>query len=68
MIGPVSRTDATPSRRDNRLDDAVAEYLLAAEAGRAPDRREFLRDTPTSPASWPRSSTTRTASVGWPAR
>ena len=46
MIVPVSRTDATPSRRDQRLDEAVAEYLLAAEAGRAPDRREFLARYP----------------------
>src|SRR6188474_3439727 len=31
-----------PSDSDERLDEAIAEYMQAAEAGRAPDRREFL--------------------------
>jgi serine/threonine protein kinase len=46
MIVPASRPDAESAPREQRLDEAVAEYLLAAEAGRPPDRREFLARHP----------------------
>jgi serine/threonine protein kinase len=46
MCALVMRYSATPSshtlRRDRRLNAAIAEYLQAIEAGRAPDRRDFL--------------------------
>ncbi len=42
MIGPASRPGPALSEREARLDSAIAEYLQAAEIGRAPDRREFL--------------------------
>src|SRR5579884_2573355 len=32
----------TPPCRDERVNEAIAEYLEAAEAGRAPDREVFL--------------------------
>jgi eukaryotic-like serine/threonine-protein kinase len=35
-------TSPSALRRERRLNAAIAEYLQAAEAGRAPDRREFL--------------------------
>jgi eukaryotic-like serine/threonine-protein kinase len=35
-------TSPSALRRERRLNAAIAEYLEAAEAGRAPDRREFL--------------------------
>jgi eukaryotic-like serine/threonine-protein kinase len=37
-----SMTSPSAQRRERRLNTAIAEYLQAAEAGRAPDRREFL--------------------------
>ncbi len=46
MIVPSSRPDPSQSDRERRLDEAIAEYLLAAEAGRAPDRRAFLARYP----------------------
>jgi serine/threonine-protein kinase len=33
----------TASRRERRLNAAIAEYLKAVQAGRPPDRREFLQ-------------------------
>jgi WD40 repeat protein/predicted Ser/Thr protein kinase len=36
----------SPAGRDERVNDAVAEYLEAAEAGRAPGREEFLARHP----------------------
>ena len=46
MIVPSSRPDPSLSDRERRLDEAIAEYLLAAEAGRVPDRRAFLARYP----------------------
>ena len=46
MIVPASPANADSAPRDQRLDEALAEYLLAAEAGRTPDRREFLARHP----------------------
>ncbi len=46
MVATVSRPEPSPPDRERRLDEAIAEYLLAAEAGRAPDRREFLARYP----------------------
>src|SRR5918911_331340 len=36
----------TPSAREERVNEAVAAYLEAAEAGRAPGREEFLAPPP----------------------
>src|SRR5262245_32293192 len=46
MTVPVSRSNPDHSERQRRLDSALAEYLRAAEAGQAPDRREFLARHP----------------------
>ena len=46
MIGPVSRPSRDSSDRERQLDSAIAVYLQAVEAGRAPDRREFLAQHP----------------------
>ncbi len=46
MIATMSRPDPSLPERERRLDEAIAEYLMAAEAGRAPDRREFLARYP----------------------
>jgi hypothetical protein len=46
MIGPVSRPTPDSSERERQLDSAIADYLQAVEAGRAPDRREFLARHP----------------------
>jgi WD40 repeat protein len=35
-----------PCERDDRVNEAIADYLEAAEAGQAPDRREFLARHP----------------------
>src|SRR5580704_15408457 len=37
---------ADPTGRDERLNEAIAAYLEAAEAGRAPDRAELLARHP----------------------
>ena len=46
MCALVMRSNVMPSshtfRRERKLNAAIAEYLQAIEAGRAPDRRDFL--------------------------
>ena len=37
---------ASPSQRDERLEQILAEYLHAVEAGAAPDRAELLKQHP----------------------
>src|SRR5262245_28767741 len=39
-------TVGQPSERDQRVNEAIAAYLEAAEAGRAPGREEFLARYP----------------------
>lgn len=46
MVAPAERPVSPSSHRDKRLDEAVARYLLAAEAGRAPDRARFIEQHP----------------------
>jgi WD40 repeat protein/tetratricopeptide (TPR) repeat protein len=46
MKGAHSRPDPSRLDRERRLDEAIAEYLVAAEAGRAPDRGQFLARYP----------------------
>src|SRR5277367_6318147 len=46
MIGRVSRPSPDVSDRERQLDSAIAVYLQAVEAGRAPDRRAFLAEHP----------------------
>ena len=46
MIGPVSRPSLESSERERQLDTAIADYIQAVEAGRAPDRRAFLDKYP----------------------
>ena len=41
-ISPVSVSDQALTERERRLDDAIARYLEAAQAGRPPDRAGFL--------------------------
>ena len=44
LLAVQSQRMTSPSalRRERMLDAAIAEYMQAADAGRAPDRREFL--------------------------
>ena len=42
----MNNTDPTPSDREQRLEEVLATYLQAVEAGQAPDRREILARHP----------------------
>jgi WD40 repeat protein len=42
----MNSTPSEPSDRERRLNDAIAEYLEAAEAGRAPDRESWVMRYP----------------------
>ncbi len=46
MIGPASGPGPGVSERERQLDSAIADYLQAVEAGRSPDRRQFLARHP----------------------
>ncbi len=46
MKEPRSRSHPSRPDRERRLEEAIAEYLVAAEAGRAPDRGQFLTRYP----------------------
>jgi serine/threonine-protein kinase len=41
-VPPVAKQSSSSCSRERRLNAAIAEYLHAAQAGRAPDRRAFL--------------------------
>src|SRR5262249_18450106 len=43
---PMSAPHPDPAHRERRLDEAIASFLEAADAGRAPDREDLLRAHP----------------------
>ena len=64
MIAAADRSEMSPSERERRLEDAIAEYKIAVEAGRPPDRSRFLERYPDLAPIWRRSLLMRTASGG----